>query len=108
MSLAYSCLGVVAPVTYQGMEVAPHLQQALQGLHHLLLAEALESGLVRELAALQLSNGGFQRHGGTLEDAHTCGGHRRSSPRPLPGVSNPDCAELVFFLLPWSPSKQTS
>lgn len=64
-------LDVVAPVTYHGMEVAPHLQQALQGLHHLLLAEALESGLMRELAALQLSNGGFQRHGSTLEDAHT-------------------------------------
>lgn len=64
-------LYVVALVTYHGMEVAPHLQQALQGLHHLLLAEAVESGLIWELTVLQLSYSSFQRHGGTLENTHT-------------------------------------
>lgn len=61
----------VALGTYHGMEVAPHLQQALQSLHHLLLAEAVESGLIWEFTVLQLSYSSFQSHRGTLENTHT-------------------------------------
>lgn len=33
-------------VTYHGMKVAAHLQQTLQGLHHLLLMERVECGVI--------------------------------------------------------------
>lgn len=49
-------------VSYHGMKVAAHLQQTLQGLHHLLLAERVESGVIGGFAAFQLSYCGFQSH----------------------------------------------
>lgn len=70
--LLVSC-GVISVITvsYHGMKVAAHLQQTLQSLHHLLLAELVESGLIGGFTVFQLSNGGLQSHRSTLEDTHT-------------------------------------
>lgn len=48
--------------SYHCMKVAAHLQQTLQGLHHLLLAQRVESGLIGGITALQLPYGDFQSH----------------------------------------------
>lgn len=53
---------------YHGVKVAAHLQEALQRLHHLLLAQGVQPGA---LALLQVPDGGLQGHRSALEDAHS-------------------------------------
>jgi len=50
--------------------VAAHLQQTLQGLQHLLLAQRGQPAGERHFSAFQLPHGSLQRHGRTLQDAH--------------------------------------
>lgn len=53
---------------YHGVEEAAHLQEALQRLHHLLLAEGGASGA---FPLLQVPDGRLHGQRSTLEDAHS-------------------------------------
>lgn len=69
-------------VSYHGVKVAAHLQQTLQGLHHLLLAERVESGVIGGFTAFQHTYCGFQSHWSTLENTHSWG-HTQTMGLPL-------------------------